>query len=287
LTAVAGTQLLLLNGTTEFVDGSNNQFTITNENSVTLSTTAPTLTPATPAYRTRATYDITQLPTQYDDNGIVDNDNTGGLVEGRPWIVGNPAPVTQDLILFFDSEQTDCYPGTGTTIYNLVDNTPSTLGGNCTFSNGVLRLNNNTGNMLTNTARINCQTVTNFRTISLWYRQVSDSGGETRYILDAREGVVGGYVYTGDPLGSAWEGSTMYEDGGVGVPVNYTEQIGTWRNLTLVNTAPMTDDINLFSRYSNNEGLDVEFGACMIYSRAITYEENLQNFNQFKTRYGL
>jgi hypothetical protein len=240
-----------------------------------------------PFYRVRGTYDLTQLPTQYNNDDIVNNPNVGGLVVGRPWIAGNPAPVTQDLILFFDSERTDCYPGTGTTIYNLVDNTPSTLGGNYTFSNGVLRLNNNTGNMGTNNARINCQTVSNFRTISLWYRQVSDSGGDTRYILDAREGVPSGYIYTGDPYGPAWAGSTMYEDGGVGVQVNYTEQIGTWRNLTLVNTAPMTDDINLFSRYSNDEGLDVEFGACMIYSRAITYEENLQNFNQFKTRYGL
>lgn len=34
----------------------------------------------------RATYDITLLPTQYDDDGIVDNPNTGGLVVGRPWI---------------------------------------------------------------------------------------------------------------------------------------------------------------------------------------------------------
>ena len=33
----------------------------------------------------RATYDITQLPTQYDDNTIVDNPNVGGLVQGRPW----------------------------------------------------------------------------------------------------------------------------------------------------------------------------------------------------------
>ena len=33
----------------------------------------------------RATYDITQLPTQYDDNSIVDNPNAGGLVVGRPW----------------------------------------------------------------------------------------------------------------------------------------------------------------------------------------------------------
>lgn len=34
----------------------------------------------------RATYDITQLPTQYNDNGITDNPNVGGLVQGRPWI---------------------------------------------------------------------------------------------------------------------------------------------------------------------------------------------------------
>jgi hypothetical protein len=34
----------------------------------------------------RATYDITQLPTQYNDNNIIDNPNAGGLVQGRPWI---------------------------------------------------------------------------------------------------------------------------------------------------------------------------------------------------------
>jgi hypothetical protein len=34
----------------------------------------------------RATYDITQLPTQYNDDDIVNNPNIGGLVVGRPWI---------------------------------------------------------------------------------------------------------------------------------------------------------------------------------------------------------
>ena len=33
----------------------------------------------------RATYDITQLPTQYDDNTVVDNPNIDGLITGRPW----------------------------------------------------------------------------------------------------------------------------------------------------------------------------------------------------------
>lgn len=40
----------------------------------------------------RATYDITQLPTQYDGNTVIDNPNEGGLVIGRPWISAPPAP---------------------------------------------------------------------------------------------------------------------------------------------------------------------------------------------------
>jgi hypothetical protein len=39
----------------------------------------------------RATYDLTQLPTQYDDNSIVNNPNTGGLVAGRPWTATAPS----------------------------------------------------------------------------------------------------------------------------------------------------------------------------------------------------
>jgi len=38
------------------------------------------------ANKPRATYDITQLPTQYSGNDIVNNANLGGLVEGRPWV---------------------------------------------------------------------------------------------------------------------------------------------------------------------------------------------------------
>ena len=34
----------------------------------------------------RATYDLTLLPTQYDDDTVVDNPNIGGLVASRPWI---------------------------------------------------------------------------------------------------------------------------------------------------------------------------------------------------------
>lgn len=34
----------------------------------------------------RATYNITELPTQYSGNNIVDNPQPAGLILGRPWI---------------------------------------------------------------------------------------------------------------------------------------------------------------------------------------------------------
>ena len=36
-------------------------------------------------YRERNQYDLTKLPTHYDDNAVVDNPNVGGLANGRPW----------------------------------------------------------------------------------------------------------------------------------------------------------------------------------------------------------
>ena len=244
----------------------------------------------------RATLDITQLPTQFSGNNTIDNPNTGGLVEGRPWVsVVNPAPVTQDLILFFDSERTDCYPGTGTTIYNIVDlptQTPSTIFGNVTFSDGILRIHNeDTTHPQNRLAGIECQTVTGFKTISLWYKQITSSAGYYSYIVDARTGMGGGWIYdtpSSDWFGGDWASGSMFINGGATQSPTYTQQLNVWRNVTFVtNDTAFTDNITLFSRYTREEGLDVEFGAVMIYSRAITEAENKHNYDEFKTRYGL
>lgn len=34
----------------------------------------------------RSTYDLAELPTQYNDNNVIDNPNSTGLLLGRPWI---------------------------------------------------------------------------------------------------------------------------------------------------------------------------------------------------------
>lgn len=54
----------------------------------------PTALTTEPFYRTRNTYDITSLPTQYNGNTVVVNPNLNGLLLGRPWVAtsANPNP---------------------------------------------------------------------------------------------------------------------------------------------------------------------------------------------------
>jgi len=73
------------------------------------------------------TYDITQLPTQYSGNDVVDNPNSGGLLETRPWAdVASPV-LTDNLVVHLDAGNTDSYPGSGTTWTDLVDDTEYTI----------------------------------------------------------------------------------------------------------------------------------------------------------------
>ena len=44
----------------------------------------------------RDEYDLSQLPTQYYGNAVINNENAGGLVVGRPWIVGDTAKLYND-----------------------------------------------------------------------------------------------------------------------------------------------------------------------------------------------
>ena len=57
-------------------------------------------------FRSRDSYDITELPTQYSGNAIVDNPNSGGLVLGRPWVTAISAPtaITTESGTFITTE---------------------------------------------------------------------------------------------------------------------------------------------------------------------------------------
>jgi len=90
LTAIDGTQLLLNTdyGANFLQDSSTNNFTLTNIGPVVTSNTGPGPDTNAVFYRINNTYDLTLLPDTYNGNvsGVDDNPNTGGLLEGRPWI---------------------------------------------------------------------------------------------------------------------------------------------------------------------------------------------------------
>lgn len=52
----------------------------------------------------RSKYDISQLPTQYDGNNVLDNNNGSGLIKGRPWITGSGK-------VYYDGLWHDTYAG--------------------------------------------------------------------------------------------------------------------------------------------------------------------------------
>ena len=107
----------------------------------------------------RAVYDITQLPTQYDGNTIVDNPNSDGdggilLVQGRPWIevagtptynvefrewIGDVEGVPGNVITTINEGQLMCFVVTGTNVPVIADDEDSYLmfsGANITAEDG-------------------------------------------------------------------------------------------------------------------------------------------------------
>lgn len=120
----------------------------------------------------RPYYDLTQLPTLYDDNTVVDNANSGGLVVGRPWI-STPPIITEGLVLHLDAGDTDSYPGTGTTWYDLSPSAKNATLGNAVYYNpaegGVLTFTGGSNGIATITSASAITGLTNNMTIEAWY----------------------------------------------------------------------------------------------------------------------
>ena len=120
----------------------------------------------------RATYDITQMPTLYDDNTVINNANVGGLVVGRPW-VSTPPIITAGLVLHLDAGDTDSYPGTGTTWYDLSPSAKNATLGNAVYyipaDGGQLTFTGGSNGIATITSASAITGLTNNMTIEAWY----------------------------------------------------------------------------------------------------------------------
>jgi hypothetical protein len=89
---IPNTKILLntVYGSNFLVDNSSIGATVTNVGNAVSSPQYPnavvTVDTTAPFYRIGNTYDLTELPTQYSGNTLVDNINETGLIYGRPWV---------------------------------------------------------------------------------------------------------------------------------------------------------------------------------------------------------
>jgi hypothetical protein len=85
-----------------------------------------------PYYRTNNVLDISELPTKYSGNTIVDNINSGGLVEGRPWSSSETPNLFSGLAIWYDAALASTINGgtfsDGTTVTSLTNRATSTNG---------------------------------------------------------------------------------------------------------------------------------------------------------------
>lgn len=206
----------------------------------------------------------------------------------------NPRIITDGLVLLLDAGNTKSYPGSGSSITDLTkNNTTATLNGTHSFSSEGIRISNtDTTDRTNNVSHIQLGSVTNITTVSLWYKLESISGDETRYLLDMRTGGSTGWIYKFG-AGSNWADGSLYLNSKNLGTINsntdaaVTNNIGQFRNIVVIAATPATDDMNLFSRFSDNEGLDVTFAAASIYNRALSADEIAQNFEALRGRFGI
>ena len=80
----------------------------------------------------RSVYDISELPTKYSGNTVVDNINNGGLVNGRPWGSSETPNLFSGLAIWYDTSLASAINGgtfsDGTTVTTLTNRATSTNG---------------------------------------------------------------------------------------------------------------------------------------------------------------
>ena len=200
--------------------------------------------------------------------------------------------IRNGLVLALDAASKNSYPGSGASLYDMSgNNVTSTLAGTYAYTSTAnvdcIRLTNSSATSTSNVSRINCSSITTITTVSIWYYQHPGGPPDDKYLLDARTGGANGYIYGGG-IGSDWSTGALYKNG-ISLAVSWTniQTIGSWQNIVVIANTPMTDDITLFSRISNNEGLNVSFSTVNIYNRVLSAAEILQNYNATKSRFNL
>ena len=208
---------------------------------------------------------------------------------GRIAYYGNT--VTNGLVLSLDAAKRDSYPGSGTAWRDISGNGYSATLNNVSYNTdnqGNFAWDNNLDSITFSTS---LGLTYSSATVSFWMRTT-----DTRFVVYSR-GSGGPY------LGAVWlggNGNGAWYHSGVGSPTAYTNGIvssgpnynGTWNYYTFTNC-----NFSANSDWNSNTvlfyyagGWEFETGSLAtftIYSRSLSQQEILQNYNAQKSRYGL
>lgn len=261
----------------------------------------------------RPYYDITQLPTQYNDNDIVDNPNTGGLVVGRPWVSTAPTPdiVRSDLQLYLEPTE---YSGTGTSWTDSSTNAYTvTLNGAPTYNTSYFTFDGTTEYFDTNqslaseefsvgawfrTSAAGIKMIISKETTAGWpwnYRiwmnggqivgDIAQNAGSSRSIGSVLTNYNNGnWYYTMYTRTSSTQ--YLYVNG-----LEVATAVGTFASGVISNNQEVWFGKSAFTAGGANPQGSYQYtgdlGECFVYNRVLSASEVLQNFNATKANYGL
>ena len=183
--------------------------------------------------------------------------------------------VTDNLICHLDAGNKNSYSGSGTSWTDLTGNgyTATLVDGVGFNSSGYLTFDGSNDYVIT-------ASISNYRSINTWAYLNSKS----TYFLDARSGSSAGYIWFGG-IGPDW--NQFYINGSSVAVSPESFPTGQWFNLYARNTGNRTGTMTLFSRFSLSEFNPGRWSIFSAYSRELTENEILQNYNAQKARFGL
>jgi hypothetical protein len=265
-------------------------------------TSTPTVTPTiTPSNTNTPT--VTQTPTNTPTN----------TTTSSPTPTSTPnAPVTSNLVLYYDPSNPSSYPGTGTTINDLSGNGLNGTMSNITYTSPYFTYNG-TSSQVSIADNVLLEPGSGDWTMEVWVNQ-SVLGNDVVLGKFNNGGLSANVSYS-----IRTTNTTYYTQIGNGIGVvnstNYTGTIGTWYQLVYVFTNVASNTLETFvngvsigsvahslasvlnstnplyiGSYNGGEypqWFDGKIGITRLYDASLTSSQVLQNFNADKSKYGL
>lgn len=221
--------------------------------------------------------------------------------DGSEWkeiIIASEGIITDGLVMYLDASDSDSYPGSGTTWYDLTDNNHDiSLGSTVSFvsneSQGVLNFPENSNGYGRNTS-LNLSN-SDFTVMTFVRKNANNNDGRTvtaynnNWLLGHHDDTYGDYYAEGwvNDISSPKSDTTwrMFTGTGNLSSDSYSLYINDTHIVTNSNGSAGPNGWNLNNQY--NQYSNCQIANLICYNRVLTESEIIENYNILKTRFGL